>query len=51
VITRVELQVFARNETAIRLYERFGSEVEGRRRRAVFRGGEYLDDLTMAVLL
>ncbi len=51
VLSRIELFVFERNETAIHLYQKFGFEIEGRRRKAIFRGGEYLDDLVMALLL
>jgi RimJ/RimL family protein N-acetyltransferase len=51
VITRVELQVLARNATAISLYERLGFQLEGRHPRAFYRGGEYLDDLTMGLLI
>jgi RimJ/RimL family protein N-acetyltransferase len=51
VVTRIELNVFVRNTNAIRLYESCGFEVEGRRRRAAHRDGEYLDDLIMALLL
>ncbi len=51
VFTRIELSVLARNEAAIRLYERLGFQHEGRRQRAILRNGEYLDDLLMALLL
>lgn len=51
IVTRIELQVYARNEPAIRLYQKFGFEVEGRRQRVIFQDGEYLDDLVMALLL
>lgn len=51
IITRVELHVFARNERAMRLYEEFGFIVEGRRREAVIRDGEFIDDLIMGLLL
>jgi len=51
IIRRIELQVFARNTAAIRLYEKHGFQEEGRRRDAVFRNGEYLDDLVMGLLL
>jgi RimJ/RimL family protein N-acetyltransferase len=51
IVTRIELLVYLRNTGAIRLYERFGFEVEGRRRRAIYQDGEYLDELGMALLL
>ena len=51
VVRRIELQVYARNEPAIRLYQKFGFEIEGRRRRVIYQNGEYLDDLVMALLL
>lgn len=50
-LARIELFVFARNIAAIRLYEKFGFQVEGRRRRAILCGGTYIDDLIMALLL
>lgn len=50
IITRIELHVYVRNKAAIHLYEKFGFEVEGRRRRAVYQNGEYLEDLVMALL-
>lgn len=51
LVSRIELSVFERNSTAIHLYEKFGFDVEGKRRRAVFRDGTYLDTLLMALLL
>lgn len=51
VVTRLELKVFTRNATAIRLYERFGFVTEGLCRRALFREGCYEDNLLMARLL
>lgn len=51
VISRIELHVFVRNERAVRLYQEFGFVVEGRRREAVIRDGEYLDDWVMGLLL
>lgn len=51
ILTRIQLFVFARNAAAIHLYEKFGFQVEGRRRRAIRKDGEYLDDLLMALLL
>ncbi len=51
ILTRIELYVFARNAQAIHLYESCGFQVEGRRRHAVFREGEYQDHLVMSLLL
>jgi RimJ/RimL family protein N-acetyltransferase len=50
-IKRIELLVFERNEIAIHLYQKFGFEAEGKHRKAIFRDGVYLDNLTMALLL
>lgn len=49
-VTRVHLEVYADNAAAIRLYEKFDFEVEGRLRRDAFRDGEYVDSLVMARL-
>jgi ribosomal protein S18 acetylase RimI-like enzyme len=51
VVTRIELNVFVQNEMAIHLYQKFGFEIEGRRRNALLRYGKYNDDYLMAVLL
>jgi RimJ/RimL family protein N-acetyltransferase len=51
IIKRIELQVYARNQMAIHLYERHGFQIEGRRQRAVLQNGEFLDDYVMALLL
>ncbi|GAB4422638.1 MAG: GNAT family N-acetyltransferase [Anaerolineae bacterium] len=51
VVNRLELYVYARNQAAIALYGKFGFEIEGQRRRAIYQNGEYLDDLLMALLL
>ncbi len=47
---RVELEVFTHNPRALRVYERAGFVVEGRRRDALLLDGERVDALTMAVL-
>jgi len=49
-LTRIELTVFADNERAIRLYKKFGFEVEGTHRNFAFRDGEYVDTFAMARL-
>ncbi|WFU03861.1 GNAT family N-acetyltransferase [Rhizobium sp. CB3171] len=47
-IKRLELTVYIDNGPAIRLYEKFGFETEGRLRAFAFRNGEYVDAFTMA---
>ena len=51
ILKRIELKVYARNTAAIHLYQKYGFEIEGTRRRAIFQGGQYLDDLIMSLLL
>ncbi|KFD22591.1 acetyltransferase [Tatumella ptyseos ATCC 33301] len=38
---RLELEVFASNDSAIRLYENLGFEIEGKKRNAALKNGEY----------
>jgi L-phenylalanine/L-methionine N-acetyltransferase len=47
-LRRVQLTVFADNDPAIRLYQRFGFEIEGRHRDFVRRGEGFIDAFTMA---
>lgn len=49
-LKRLELDVFADNEPAVRLYERHGFAVEGRRVKAALTDGAYVDMLAMARL-
>lgn len=49
-LTRLELNVFVDNAPAIRLYRRFGFEVEGTQRRGAFRDGALRDVYFMARL-
>jgi putative acetyltransferase len=50
-LTRLELEVYTDNESAIRLYERFGFEREGTLRQHAFRDGKYVDSYFMARLV
>lgn len=47
-ITRIELTVYTDNASAIRLYKKFGFEVEGTRRADAFRDGVFVDLLALA---
>ncbi len=47
-VSKLELYVFPHNEAAIALYESFGFEREGYRRRQYRRGGELVDAIVMA---
>jgi RimJ/RimL family protein N-acetyltransferase len=47
---RVALAVFEFNERAIRSYRRCGFVVEGRAREAIWRDGQWWDELTMSIL-
>lgn len=48
MLVRVELTVFTDNERAIRLYEKLGFCLEGRKVKASIRSGRYEDELIMA---
>src|SRR4051812_16072221 len=47
---RVQLEVYGHNRRALRVYEKAGFVVEGVRREAAFRDGEWVDDVIMGVL-
>jgi L-phenylalanine/L-methionine N-acetyltransferase len=49
-LTRLELEVYADNEAAIHLYERFGFTYEGTLRQHAFRDGKYIDSNVMGRL-
>lgn len=49
-LKRLELTVYVDNEPAIRLYQKFGFEMEGTRRGYAFRDGQYVDSYAMARL-
>jgi RimJ/RimL family protein N-acetyltransferase len=48
---RLELTVMVHNSRAIRLYERMGFSVEGRRAECLLIDGQFVDELTMAAIL
>ena len=47
-VRKLELHVFPWNEPALRLYESFGFEREGYRRRHYRRDGDHVDAILMA---
>ncbi len=47
---RIELEVFSFNPRAIRAYEKAGFRLEGVRKQALYRGGEWHDEHIMAIL-
>jgi putative acetyltransferase len=47
-LQRLELEVYCDNEPAVRLYKKFGFEVEGTLKGYAFRAGEYVDVYAMA---
>ena len=49
-LERLELEVYADNDAAIHLYERFGFEREGLMRKHAFRDGAYVDSIVMGRL-
>lgn len=44
---KIQLEVMENNERAIKLYEKFGFEIEGRKKKAICMNGEYVDLLVM----
>ncbi len=49
-LTRVELEVYTDNAPALRLYKKFGFEIEGTMRRYAYRDGQWVDAYFMARL-
>ena len=49
-LERVELDVYASNAPAVKLYEKFNFQIEGRKRKARKLDGTYDDIIVMAIL-
>ena len=49
-LTRLGLEVYTDNEPAIRLYTKFGFEIEGTLRRIAYRDGHFVDSYAMSRL-
>jgi RimJ/RimL family protein N-acetyltransferase len=49
-LNRIQLEVFARNDGAVKVYEQAGFVFEGRSRQAYYRNGRYIDALRYAIL-
>lgn len=49
-LIRLELDVYVDNETAVKLYKKFGFAIEGTSRSYAFRDGQYVDAYRMARL-
>ena len=47
-LSRLELTVYVDNEPGVRLYKKFGFEIEGTHRKYAFRDGAYVDAYCMA---
>jgi len=50
-IHRLELTVMVHNERAVRLYQKMGFEIEGRKKQNLLVNGTYIDEFEMAKLL
>ncbi len=49
-LNRIGLVVYANNPRAIRSYEKVGFLVEGRKRQAIYKDGQYIDEILMSVI-
>ncbi|WP_188431839.1 GNAT family N-acetyltransferase [Kroppenstedtia guangzhouensis] len=50
-IEKINLDVWSNNDRAIRLYQKYGFRLEGRRRRQAILNGEYVDEIFMSRFL
>jgi RimJ/RimL family protein N-acetyltransferase len=51
ILTRLELRVVTDNARGLHLYHKLGFVEEGRHQMVLFKEGQYLDDISMALLL
>ncbi len=49
-LRRLQLEVLEYNQVAQKLYKKIGFVEEGKKRKAVFKDGEYVDELIMGLL-
>ena len=49
-LRRLQLEVLEYNQVAQKLYTKIGFVEEGRKRKAVFKDGQYVDELIMGLL-
>lgn len=49
-LRRLQLDVLEYNQTAQKLYQKIGFVEEGRKRKAVFKNGKYVDEIIMGLL-
>ena len=49
-LRRIQLEVLDYNQTAQKLYKKIGFVEEGRRRKAVYKDGQYVDEIIMGLL-
>jgi RimJ/RimL family protein N-acetyltransferase len=50
-IVRIEAEVRAANETGVRLYQKNGFKIEGRREKAALINGNFLDEYYIAKII
>ncbi len=49
-VERIQAEVFAWNPASVRVLEKNGLELEGRRRKAIFKDGQFVDELIYSIL-
>ena len=49
-LRRIQLEVLDSNEVAKNLYKKIGFVEEGRKRKAVYKNGKYVDEIVMGLL-